>query len=188
MKTLNEHIMRGIFGNLGISKELDKLENFILNVPIAFDQYNTKYDKALVLRDPKNFTITFQNTYSKNNRARNIVFDFSDYIDKLSKLDLKTTVLTFRTSIPNTKLWPAQPTRHFIDEPKDSKMITLNIETRCMIPPVFIDYNHIVKKNYNTRGVLVFKAARYLDDYDPIHIPSTEEFMKSWTIVKNDLK
>lgn len=185
MKTLSEHIGESIFGNLGISSTIDSMSDFINNVPIMFDQYGTKYDKGLVIRDPKNLTITFQNTYSRDNRARNIVFDFSDYIEKLSKLDLHTTVLTFRTAILNTRLWPEQPTHHFGGS--DNKLVVLNIETRCIPPVLDPNYDHIVKKNYNLGGTLVFKAARFVDDYDPKHIPSTDELMKSWTIVKNKL-
>lgn len=187
MNTLKAYLTENIYGNLGIG--LDAEQKFIEDVPVMLDQYGTKYDRALVLRNPNDCTITFQNTYNKDNRARNIVFDFGDYIDKLSKLDLKRTVLTFKTAIPDTKLWPEKPTWHFRDEKLDSpKMVILTIETRCLPPILDPDYDHIVKKNYNTRGVLVFKAARYLDDYDPKHIHTTEEFMKSWTIIKNDLK
>lgn len=178
--------MNGIFGNLGISTVLEKQRDFIMNVPIMFDQYGTKYERALVWRDPGNFTITFQNTYSRDNRARNIVFDFSDYIEKLSKLDLSTTVLTFKTAILNTKLWPEQPTRHFGGS--DNKLVTLTVESRCMPPILDPDYHHIVKKYYNTRGLSLFKVARFVDDYDPKHIPTTKEFMKSWTLVQNNLK
>lgn len=161
-------MMEGIWSNL-TNIDTAKWEEFILNVPIEMFQYNTKYNKKKILRDPKKLTITFQNNYSKNSKEREVVFDFSEYIDKIINYPRADKLkILFETGIPGTK--DPRVEWHFTKDNDKPKVISIQL------------YDG---ETWRTKPVLV--AKRYVEDYRPGYIPSTDEYMKSWTITTNKL-
>lgn len=199
LKSYINYIGEGLFRNIG--SNASDMTDWFMKLPIYMDQYNTKYDIRLSMKDPSRLCIRIGNTYKKLHNNRNLIIDLSPYIDKLAEHPIENCFMRISTG-----MWSRDDHNIHIHnkEAYQKNKDNWGMEFDKLVMVMIYEYPNPVSWRSNSplgngfqlsppKGVVIrspkclLKLARYVDDYPRSGGFPDDENARWWTEFENNL-